>query len=181
MTDDLLLRPLLPADEPDARAAHRELAAEGFELILGLDEAPSWADLLASLERERTGQDLPPGRVPATFLVAVVDGRIVGRLSVRHRLNAYLATVGGHLGYAVRPAFRRRGYATAMLRAGLRVAADQGVERALVTCDDDNVGSAAVIERCGGELQDVVDVDGSPKRRYWVPTDGRTTARRSSS
>ena len=112
MTDDLLLRPLLPADEPDARAAHRELADEGFELILGLDEAPSWAELLASLERERTGQDLPPGRVPATFLVAVVDGRIVGRLSVRHRLNAYLATVGGHLGYAVRPAFRRRGYAT---------------------------------------------------------------------
>ena len=176
MTDELLLRPLLPADEPDARAAHRELAAEGFELILGLDEAPSWADLLASLERERTGQDLPPGRVPATFLVAVVDGRIVGRLSVRHRLNEYLATVGGHLGYAVRPAFRRRGYATAMLRAGLRVAADEGVERALVTCDDDNVGSATVIERCGGELQDVVDLDGSRKRRYWVPTDGRTSS-----
>ncbi|WP_456823235.1 GNAT family N-acetyltransferase [Cellulomonas sp. P5_E12] len=170
MTETLLLRALSVSDEQDARAAHRELADSGFEFVLGLDEAPSWPALLESLERERTGRDLPPGRVPATFLVAVVGDRIVGRLSVRHRLNAYLAEVGGHIGYAVRPAARRRGYATEILRAGLRVAGDQGVACALVTCDDDNVGSATVIERCGGVLRDTVDVDGSRKRRYDVPT-----------
>jgi predicted acetyltransferase len=38
----------------------------------------------------------------------------------------------------------------------------------LVTCDDDNVASARVIEHCGGALEDVVEVRGSvAKRRYW--------------
>jgi predicted acetyltransferase len=39
----------------------------------------------------------------------------------------------------------------------------------LVTCDDDNVGSAAVIERCGGRRDaDLPLAPGPPpKRRYW--------------
>ena len=51
---------------------------------------------------------------------------------------------------------------------------DVGIERVLVTCDDDNVGSIAVIERCGGTLDEalpLVPVEGSqPKRRYWIST-----------
>jgi len=96
---------------------------------------------------------------------------VVGRVSVRHRLTDSLARVGGHIGYGVRPAYRRRRYATALLRAGLALAREHGIDPALVTCDDDNLGSATVIERCGGVLENVMDVaDGSPKRRYWVPT-----------
>ena len=39
----------------------------------------------------------------------------------------------------------------------------------LVTCDEDNVVSAAVIERGGGVLEDIrTDPDGTPKRRYWI-------------
>ena len=41
-----------------------------------------------------------------------------------------------------------------------------GIDPALVTCDDDNVGSVRVIEAAGGVLEDVRGV----KRRYWVPT-----------
>jgi predicted acetyltransferase len=94
----------------------------------------------------------------------------VGRVSIRHELNAYLAEVGGHIGYGVRPGFRRRGYATAILRQSLPVAASIGLERVLVTCDADNVGSSTVIESCGGVLENVTaGRDGSvPKRRYWV-------------
>jgi predicted acetyltransferase len=37
-----------------------------------------------------------------------------------------------------------------------------------VTCDDDNIASAAVIERCGGVLEAVgPDDDGIIYRRYW--------------
>ena len=41
-----------------------------------------------------------------------------------------------------------------------------------MTCDDDNVDSAKVIENCGGVLENVTaGRDGSvPKRRYWVET-----------
>lgn len=171
MTSPLVLRPLTASDEAEAWAAHDELAREGFDFLLDAHRG-DWPGFLRHLADERAGVDLGPGRVPATFLVADVDGVLVGRVSVRHTLNEALARVGGHIGYAVRPAHRRRGYATHMLRQSLTVARSVGVERALVTCDDDNVASARTIERCGGVLQDLVPVDNRPpKRRYWVPTD----------
>ena len=93
---------------------------------------------------------------------------VVGRSSIRFELNDFLRVEGGHIGYAVRPAHRRRGYATEILRQSLIVARAGGVDRALVTCDDDNVGSAAVIEANGGVLENIIDVDGVPLRRYWI-------------
>jgi len=85
-------------------------------------------------------------------------------------LNDFLAAVGGHIGYGVRPAFRRRGYATEILRRAVAIAHDEGVGRILVVCDDDNVGSARVIESCAGVLESVVTPEegGAPLRRYWI-------------
>ncbi|WP_225752743.1 GNAT family N-acetyltransferase [Actinotalea sp. Marseille-Q4924] len=165
-----VIRQLEPRDEEQVMAAHAELLADGFDFALRHDGEP-WQHHLDRIARERDGVDLAPGRVPATFLVLVVDGVVAGRVSVRHRLNDHLLQVGGHIGYAVRPAYRRRGYATLMLHHGLGLLASRGVERALVTCDDDNVASAAVIERAGGVLEDVRALASGPaKRRYWIPT-----------
>jgi len=106
---------------------------------------------------------VPPGRVPATFLLAEVDGAIVGRVSIRHELNDYLERFGGHIGYAVRPAHRRRGYGRAILRQSLDVARSVGLSRVLLTCDDTNAASVRIIESCGGLLEDVVAADeGTP-------------------
>ena len=69
----------------------------------------------------------------------------------------------------MRPAFRRRGYATRILERSLVLAADLGLENELVTCDDGDVGSARVIERCGGVLEDVDLQEGEvATRRYWI-------------
>lgn len=111
----LLLRPLAPADEPVARRAHAELAEDDFELLLDLREGELWADYLARLESLRWGENVPDDRVPAAFLVAEVDGELVGRVSVRYALNDYLARIGGHIGFGIRPGSRRRGYATGVL------------------------------------------------------------------
>ena len=50
------------------------------------------------------------------------------------------------------------------------IARAEGVERVLVTCDDDNVTSGRVIERCGGVFDSRSDSSdgGSPVRRYWI-------------
>jgi predicted acetyltransferase len=107
--------------------------------------------------------------VPTTFLVADVAGRIVGRASIRHELNERLFIEGGHIGYAVLQEHRRRGYATEILRQSLVVAQALGVKRVLVTCDDDNLGSATVIERCGGRFDSLSTAeDGHAVRRYWI-------------
>jgi predicted acetyltransferase len=44
------------------------------------------------------------------------------------------------------------------------------LDKVLITCDEGNAASAAVIERCGGVLEDIVPGEnGAPaKRRYWV-------------
>jgi predicted acetyltransferase len=108
--------------------------------------------------------------VPSTFLFAFDASRIVGRVAIRHELNAFLLRLGGHIGYVVVPEFRRRGYATRILRHALDIAHRRlGIDRVLVTCDEDNVGSIKTIEKNGGVLENVVDGPDLPvpKRRYW--------------
>jgi predicted acetyltransferase len=167
--DDLHLRPPRREDEAAFRRAHRAMAAEGFTFGLFYEDGMPFGLYTEQLERYRRGVDLRGRLVPNTFVVADVGGEIVGRASIRHRLNEFLALEGGHIGYGVLPEHRRKGYATEILRQALGIVAGHGVTRALVTCDDDNVASATVIERCGGVFHShVVGESGTLMRRYWI-------------
>jgi predicted acetyltransferase len=127
----------------------------------------SFSDYLQLLKNNREGVNLPPDRVPDTRLFAFVGDEIVGRVGIRHTLNEYLATAGGHIGYHVITRYRRRGYATEMLRLALPIARGVGITRALITCDDGNIASAKTIEKNGGVFESVLS--GNPaKRRYWI-------------
>ncbi|PJM91816.1 GNAT family N-acetyltransferase [Streptomyces sp. CB01373] len=108
------------------------------------------------------------GRVHATHWWIVEGDNYLGAIDLRHYLNAFLLDVGGHIGYSIRPSFRRRGLATWALGAVLPEARALGLDRVLVTCDDDNIGSARSIERNGGVLEDVRTTNAGIKRRYWI-------------
>lgn len=114
---------------------------------------------------------LPEGKVHCTYFW-ITDGvgpdrELIGFLALRHELTAWLLEEGGHIGYAVRPSRRREGHATRALRLGVRAAAGLGIDRVLVTCEEDNHGSRRTIERCGGRYEDTRN----GKRRYWIDTD----------
>ena len=162
----LTLRPVTLDDETAVRAAARELASEGFTFAFGLDTAGSFADFVAGLEDRRQGRNLA-GAVPETFLLAEVNSEIVGRLSLRHALNAALRANGGHIGFAILSAHRRRGYASEILRQALVLARNLGLDRVLLTCDESNIGSRGVIEGQGGVFSGHAAANPT-KRLYWI-------------
>ncbi|MEI6867755.1 MAG: GNAT family N-acetyltransferase [Actinomycetes bacterium] len=164
----MILRPLNMSDEAEALAGDQELALEDWGFLLNYEPDMPWSEYLEILDDQRLGRNLPLGKVPATFLIAEHDGQLIGRSSIRHALNDFLFNVGGHIGYGVRPTFRRRGFATEILRQSLELISELGVTEVLVTCDDDNVGSYKVIESQGGVLENRVEFEGSLKRRYWI-------------
>ncbi len=107
-----------------------------------------------------------PGQVPCTYLWIVESETFLGSLAIRHELNDFLLNEGGHIGYSVRPSARRRGHAAAALADALPMARALGIRRVLLTCDENNVGSRATIEKNGGVCEDTRN----GKRRYWIST-----------
>lgn len=166
----LRLRSYTLADETAARAANESMKSDGSLFLLDWNETTQWPQWLKTINEHRRGLSLSVGRVPAVQLVADVDGDIVGSVRVRFSLNKELERTGGHIGYGVLPAQRRRGYATEILSQALVVARSQGVDRVLVTCFEDNAASARVIEKCGGVLEDVITIEHDARglRRYWI-------------
>lgn len=133
----------------------------------GLEDPAEFARFTSYLLADRLpGTPRPESFVPCTVLWIVEGETYVGRISLRHRLNDALYVWGGHIGYGVRPSARGRGAATAALAQMLPIAAQLGIDLALVTCDVDNEPSRRTIERNGGVYEDTR----AGKRRYWVPT-----------
>jgi predicted acetyltransferase len=64
----------------------------------------------------------------------------------------------------VRPSRRGEGHATRALKLALPRASALGIDRVLLTCDEDNEPSRRTIERNGGVYEDTRN----GKRRYWI-------------
>jgi predicted acetyltransferase len=56
-----------------------------------------------------------------------------------------------------------------MLRRAVDLAHHEGVDPLLIVCDEDNLGSATVIERCGGVFESLATNEiGTMIRLYWI-------------
>ena len=167
----LVLRELASGDEKAFEKMLDEWDdAPGFNMLYGLIEGMSFQRFLSICEEMKDESKVTNPHVPATGLYAFVGDEIVGKVSVRHRLNDHLKLVGGHIGYGVLLNHRGKGYATVMLKEALRYCAQLGLLNVLVTCDDNNLPSTKVIEKNGGVFEGYHDPKdgGSLKRRYWI-------------
>lgn len=89
----------------------------------------------------------------------------VGNIRLRHTLNEALRQSGGHIGYAIAPAYRHRGYGKLMLKAMLKEAKERySLTQVMISAHIDNVASRRIIESCGGQREK----ENANEVIYWI-------------
>ncbi|MCR4632776.1 MAG: GNAT family N-acetyltransferase [Erysipelotrichaceae bacterium] len=168
-----MIKLIVPSEEylSSYKEAYDEYTDQGVSTYLFSD--PSSGDVLAKFDRYRNERDLPYDRVGEDKYWLVDDEKthFIGEIVIRHRLNSALERRGGHIGYGVRYSEWKRGYGTKMLELALEKTKEMHISPVLITCDDDNIASARVIEKNGFTLGEKVIVSENGKdiltRRYW--------------
>ena len=136
----------------------------------GLDRFSSIEIWFEELKKRSNEDTVPEGLVPSSTYLGVreKDNYIVGMIDIRHYLNEYLTQVGGNIGYSVRKTERNKGYAKQMLKLALEKCKELKIKKVLITCDEDNIASEKVILSANAKLEDIRNVDGENKKRFWI-------------
>lgn len=136
----------------------------------GLDRFSSIEIWLEELKKRSCEDTVPKGLVPSSTYLGVreKDNYIVGMIDIRHYLNEYLTEAGGHIGYGVRKTERNKGYSKQMLKLALEKCKELKIKRVLITCDEDNIASEKVILSANAKLEDIRNVNGENKKRFWI-------------
>lgn len=92
----------------------------------------------------------------------------IGAANIRHYLNDSLLLTGGHIGDGIRPSERRKGYGKLLIKLALKECKNLGIDKVLITCSKDNIGSKKAIIANGGILENEVIEDGEVCQRYWI-------------
>ena len=122
---------------------------------------------LDNLETKEAKEPWVPDSV--FFLLDEDRNRLLGAVNIRHYLNERLLREGGHIGDGIRPTERRKGYATEMIRLALIECRKLGIDKVLMICDKDNIGSARSIRNNGGVLEyEFINPEGKVEQRYWI-------------
>ena len=136
----------------------------------GLNNFSSIEDWLEELKKRSSEATVPEGLVPlSTYLgVREKDNYIIGMIDIRHYLNDFLKQFGGNIGYGVRKTEKNKGYAKQMLKLALEKCKELKIKKVLITCDEDNIASEKVILSANAKFEDIRNIDGENKKRFWI-------------
>lgn len=103
------------------------------------------------------------------LLIRENDNKIVGTINVRWNLSEEMLQFGGHIGYGIRPTERRKGYNKINLYLGMIEAKKVGLEKVMLDCDVNNLGSDKTLKALGGKLErtEIDPSDGILTNIYW--------------
>lgn len=111
---------------------------------------------------------------PKSFHFWAVDGgKFIGEFQLRTEFPPKVMTDIGSIGYAVRVSEQGKGCGTEILKQGLTIAKEYGMEKVLFTINDENAASAHICEKLGGRLTDKIEAHNDAEgrhilRRYWL-------------
>lgn len=172
---DELLFIELTAEYADEIMAYRRECLDAGSSMDGcgpLRRCETAEEFFKAIEQYKNPDTVPEGKVQATHYACVrrSDGKLVGILQLRHRLNEYLAKYAGHIGYSVRPSERRKGYAKYMLKSALSVCRGMGLTRVMVCCFEENEASRRTILSAGG-VYERTELEPNEQKNieiYWI-------------
>ena len=114
-------------------------------------------------------------RVPGkTFLlIRKNDNKIVGTINIRWNLSEKMLEFGGHIGYGIRPTERRKEYNKIQLYLVLLEAQKLNLDKVMLDCSVDNLGSDKTIKALGGILErcELDEADNTMTNVYWINVD----------
>jgi len=165
----IVLRRLSVEDDRDVYDMLQEIPRDENGYQNGCNGRPfeEYKDWLIRSEGLAKGENVPKGLVPQTIYWLFVDGAPVGTGKLRSRLTESLRESGGHVGYAIRPSERGKGYGKLLLRLLIAEAHAMGIAKVLITVQNHNTPSIRTALSNGGVVEKVDDI-----RHYiWVACD----------
>lgn len=122
---------------------------------------------------DRKERGLIEGQPVSFHYWAVDDGKFIGEFQLRIEFPEKVLSEIGSIGYAVRVSEQGKGYGKAILRLGLELAKRHGMEKVLLTINDQNKASIHICEQMGGVLDDTIEAYNDAEgrhllRRYWI-------------
>ena len=107
------------------------------------------------------------------LLIRKKDNKIIGTINIRWNLTEKMKQFGGNIGYGIRPTERRKGYNKINLYLGLMEAKKIGLDKVMLDCDVENLGSSKTMEALGGKLErtEIDPYDGILTSVYWINVD----------
>lgn len=129
---------------------------------------------LEDWQQKRT-EPRPNGKVPATLLFLFDDDKFIGFYDIRHYLNDFLRTQGGHIAYQIIPSERGKGYVKQGLKLVLSWCHDKlGLDEVMLSCNAENHASdramTSVMNEVGGHRDPDIKLDNHIERRVWIST-----------
>ena len=135
---------------------------ESYELYTKSEE--DFEEFVTDLTNSSKGINLQDGWAPCSCYWLVDDsGEVIGVIRIRHRVDSDFLQMIGHIGYEIKSSRRKEGYGRKLLELGLTEARKMGLEKVLITCDEDNIASLRIIQKFNGKYKKLFVDDESGK------------------
>lgn len=149
---------------PEYAAGYREYCREAYDSGVGflIPTDPAVIDggwfgrTKEWYDKEETGQ--VPWQPRGFHYWAIDGGEFIGEFQLRTELSEQVLSGIGSVGYAVRVSRQGMGYGTELLRQGLAIAKEHGMDRVVLNISAANTVSAHVCQKLGGRLIDSIHV-----------------------
>ena len=129
---------------------------------LGFKEERDFKPWLDKIIQLNLGNSLTNGETPTSTFFMYVDTRLVGYLTIKRK--SYNQNSVGQVYINIRPSDRKKGYGTYFLKEGLNKCKAINIHQVIMSCPEESIGGARLIEKNGGVLQETKYLNGSSIR-----------------